>query len=301
MQYAFFRCVLFGLSLTLVLSGMASSARAAGDHAEAEAAIRQAGKDYIGALSRGDSKAIADLWTKDGTFTDLTGRTVKVRDLLASGGLDKEQHPQVSVINSTIRFVTDDVAVEQGDCETAASSGPPVKGHFEAIWAKDSGRWKLDSLHESQAAPSPDHSQELASLDVLAGQWSGEAEKSTIHIAAKWDANKKFLRRDLSINSGKASLAGVQIVGWDPASQGIKSWTFLDDGSYSEGIWSREGNAWMVVTTRALPDGQMSSATQVYRFPDKNTMVWKSIRGSVDGQATDDFEVTLKRAAAASK
>ena len=135
MQYAFFRCVLFGLSLTLVLSGMASSARAAGDHAEAEAAIRQAGKDYIGALSRGDSKAIADLWTKDGTFTDLTGRTVKVRDLLASGGLDKEQHPQVSVINSTIRFVTDDVAVEQGDCETAASSGPPVKGHFEAIWA----------------------------------------------------------------------------------------------------------------------------------------------------------------------
>jgi hypothetical protein len=166
---------------------------------------------------------------------------------------------------------------------------------------KDSGRWKLDSLHESQAAPATNHAEELASLDIFAGQWSGEAEKSAIRITAKWDANKKFLRRDLSITSGKASLAGVQIIGWDPALQCIKSWTFLDDGSYSDGIWSREGNVWMVLTTRVLPDGTTSAATQVYKFPDKNTMVWKSIRGSVDGRATDDFEITLKRAAAASK
>jgi hypothetical protein len=122
-----------------------------------------------------------------------------------------------------------------------------------------------------------------------------------MRITAKWDANKKFLRRELSITSGTASLAGIQIIGWDPASQDIKSWTFLDDGSYAEGIWSREGNVWMVLTSRALPDSKMSSATQIYKFPDKNTMVWKSIRGSVDGQATDDFEVTLKRAAVASK
>lgn len=287
--------------MLVLAGGLLPSARAAGDHAEAEAAIRQAGKDYVAALARGDAKALADFWTKAGTFTDVTGRAVKVHDLLSSSALGKDERPQASVIDSTVRFVTDDVAIEEGDCETEASGGAPAKGHFEAIWVKDSGRWKLDSLHESRAAPATNHIEELASLDIFGGQWSGEAEKSAIRIGAKWDANKKFLRRDLSITSGKASLAGVQIIGWDPASQGIKSWTFLDDGSYSEGIWSREGNVWMVLTTRALPDGTTSAATQVYKFPDKNTMVWKSIRGSVDGQATDDFEITLKRAAAASK
>lgn len=292
-----FRLIQFAV-LTMAASGLASSAHAASDHAEAEAAIRQAGKDYVAALARGDAKALADSWTNAGTFTDITGRAVKVHDLLSSGALDKNEQPQANVLNSTIRFVTDDVAIEDGDCETAASGGPPAKAHFEAIWVKQQGRWKLDSLHETPAAPATNHTDDLASLDVFAGQWLGEAEKSTMRITAKWDANKKFLRRELSITSGKASLAGVQVVGWDPASQEIKSWTFLDDGSYAEGIWSREGNVWMVLTSRALPDGKMSSATQVYKFPDKNTMVWKSIRGSVDGQATDDFEVTLKRAAA---
>jgi uncharacterized protein (TIGR02246 family) len=287
--------------LALAAGGLASVALAAGDHADAEAAIRQAGKDYVAAMSRGDAKALTELWTKGGTFTDATGRATKVHELLSSGTIDKAEHPQVNVLDSTIRFVTDDVAIEEGDCETAASGGAPTKGHFEAIWVKDQGHWKLDSLHESRAAPAKNHAQELASLDVFAGQWSGEAEKSAIHITAKWDANRKFLRRDLSITSGKASLAGTQVIGWDPGSQEIKSWTFLDDGSYSEGIWSREGNVWMVLTSRALPDGKTSSATQVYKFPDKNTMVWESIRGSVDGEARDDFEVTLKRAASASK
>ena len=70
---------------------------------------------------------------------------------------------------------------------------------------------------------------------------------------------------------------------------------FCDDGSLSEGLWSLEGNVWMVLSTRVLTDGRVSESTQIYKFPDKNTIVWKSIDGSIDGQPTDDFEVTLKR------
>jgi len=301
MPHAMFRSIQVGWTMLVLLAGLQPfSARAAGDHADAEASIREAGKDYLAALARGDAKALADLWTTAGTFTDESGRPVKMHDFLDSATFDKDAR-QVTVSDSTLRFVTDDVAVEEGDSEIATSGGVPTKWHFAATWVKDNGRWKLDSLRESRAAPSTNHAEELASLDVFAGQWSGEAEKSTMRITAKWDANKKFLRRDLSITSGKASLAGTQMIGWDPGSQGIKSWTFLDDGSYAEGTWSREGNVWMVLTSRALPDGKVSTATQVYKFPDKNTMVWKSIRGSVDGQATDDFEVTLKRAAATTK
>jgi hypothetical protein len=106
------------------------------------------------------------------------------------------------------------------------------------------------------------------------------------------------MRRETKIVSGKAELSGTQQVGWDPLAQQIRSWMFSDDGSYSEGLWSLQGDTWMAPATRVLPDGTISQATQVYKFPDKNTLVWKVIRGSIDGLPTDDFEIALKRSAA---
>src|SRR5262249_42359175 len=155
-------------------------------------------------------------------------------------------------------------------------------------------RWKLDSLHETRGqAQSPENP--LASLGVFVGDWSGESDKATIRVTAKWDATKKFLHREITIKVGKATLVGTQEIGWDPVTRRIKSWSFLDDGSYGDGIWSLEGNAWMVLSSRVLPDGKTATATHIYKFPDKNTLVWKSIHGSVDGQPSDDFEVKLRR------
>ncbi len=140
---------------------------------------------------------------------------------------------------------------------------------------------------------------QLASLNAFVGEWTGEVNQITLHISAKWDAHKKFLRREVSLSQGKASLGGRQEIGWDPLARHIRSWMFNDDGSYTDGIWSLEGNAWLVLATRVLPDGKITKATQVYKFPDKDTMVWQLIGGSIDGQPTDDFEVTLKRSTAA--
>jgi hypothetical protein len=100
------------------------------------------------------------------------------------------------------------------------------------------------------------------------------------------------------MTAGKSSIVGTQQVGWDPLSQQIRSWMFSDDGSLSEGVWSREGYFWMVLASRVLPDGQISKSTQIYKFPEKNTLVWKSVACSIDGESTDDFEIALKRTAA---
>ena len=135
---------------------------------------------------------------------------------------------------------------------------------------------------------------------MFLGQWSGEANKLKIDVSAKWNSTKTFLRRDFKISSaGKPVFNGTQEIGWDPATGHIRSWMFNDDGSYGDGLWSLEGTAWMVLSSRVLSDGQISKATHVYKFPDKNTMVWKSIRGSIDGQPADDFEIVLNRIPAA--
>ena len=157
---------------------------------------------------------------------------------------------------------------------------------------KDAKAAPVSPKEEQPPAANP---AQVASLGVFVGEWSGEINKISVHISAKWDANKKFLHRDITMTSGKATLGGTQIVGWDPITQQISSWMFSDDGSYAEGVWSLEGNLWMVLATRVLPDRKISQSTQVYKFPDKNTLVWKSIGGSIDGQPAEDFEVTLKR------
>ena len=198
----------------------------------------------------------------------------------------------------TVRFVAPDVAIEEGECNSPpVNGGTAAKDRYTAMWVRHGGHWKLDNVRELSLESVPNQAQ-LASLNIFVGEWSGEVNKIAIHVSAKWDANKKFLRREITISSGKASLVGIQTIGWDPLSRQIRSWMFSDDGSYSEGVWSMEGNLWMELSTRVLPNGSISQVTKVDKFPDKNTMMWKWIDGSIDGEPIDDFEVVLKRSTA---
>ena len=286
-------------AVLLLLSAHNLLAQPADSHAKDEADIRQAGKEYLAAINRNDTKAVADFWTANGTYTDDTGRTVKVQELLSTGtNQNNVTGARANGVNVKVRFVSKDVAIENGEFDPPAVDGAaPVKCHYSALWVREGSRWKLDDLRETQIEWISNADQ-LASLNLFTGEWSGEANKIAIHVSAGWDANKKFLHRMVTMTSGKASMIGRQEIGWDPLSQQIRSWMFGDDGSYSEGLWNMEGNVWMVLATRALPDGRISKATQIYKFPDKNTVIWKVIEGSIDGQPTDDFEVVLKRSEA---
>ncbi len=167
-------------------------------------------------------------------------------------------------------------------------------------WSQPGGKSKGAPAATSPAPTTPattavsvaDH---LASLDLLAGEWTGELNGIAMHVSAKWDANKKFLRREFSLSHGDATLGGLQEVGWDPLSKHIRSWMFNDDGSYTDGIWTLAGNSWMVLATRVMPDGKIAKATQVYKFPDRNTLDWRLIGGTIDGQPAGEMEIVLKR------
>lgn len=276
-----------------IVRGQKTDARA-----QDEAALRQASKEYLSALQRNDRKAMAEFWMPEGIYVEDDGQSFKIKDLIDSAEGSKDvARPQTKVTGATLRFLTTDSAIEDGTSEiTAPGKSSPVKGRFSAVWVRKNGKWKLDSLRESKVVAAQPVTERLSGLEPFLGEWSGHNANSTVRVTANWNSAKTYMRRDISVTAGgKVVFAATQQVGWDPMRGQIRSWVFDVDGGYGEGLWSLEGNVWMVAARGVHPNGKKSQATHIFKFTDRDTIVWKSMDASVDGQPTPDAELTLTR------
>ncbi len=289
--------------LTLLLCAAIAPSKAPAQNAAApsaaEAAVRQASKDYLAALARGDAKTLAEFWTAEGTYVDPVGETFTARELVAEiAAAPPTPRPGAKLSDVTVRFLSPDVAVEEGQSELDLRDGTPARGRFHAVWVRQQGRWKLDRLEDHRAAM-PTVVSRLAVLEPLVGEWAGESNGRAVRMTTRWNAAKTFLRQDVLITAGGKEVSGsVQVIGWDPREGQIRSWAFYDDGGHGQGLWSQEAHVWMVLVESVRADGTTTNSTHVYRFVDKNTLVCQSLHGSVGGEALPDVEVTLTRQAA---
>ncbi len=206
--------------------------------AQDEAGVRQASKEYLAAILKNDRKAMADFWLPKGTYVDDEGQSFNAREMIETAAERQDPpRPEVKVTSTTVRFLTPDAAVEDGTSEsTPTGSKTAIKGQFSALWVRQNGKWKLDSLRETRAAKRRVSADQLAELDPFAGQWSGQNGEIAVQVTAQWNASKTYLRRDMAMTSkGKAIFGATQQVGWDPIRRKqIRSWVFDNDGGYGE-------------------------------------------------------------------
>ncbi len=253
------------------------------DHAQDEAAIRAAAKEYLQALHRGDAKTLATLWTADGDVVDEMGQSRPVSELIAhlAPRSDGEQRPPIEMKETKLRFLSDDVAVEDGISEVAGSGGQTVaRGRFSAIWVKKDGRWRMASLREARIVPDESPAR-LADLSWLLGKWTAQNGETTLDVSVRWNVSETFLLRDLKVTrGGKLVYQGSQRIGWDPLTHKLKAWTFDSDGGYGEGHWTKNGDTWVVRTTGVLPDGRQVLTTTM-----------------VEPDGPDHFKLTTNRSA----
>ncbi len=91
-------------------------------------------------------------------------------------------------------------------------------------------------------------------------------------------------------------MAGMQLIGWDPAANTIRSWVFDSDGGITEGVWSRRDDGWSIRAVGVLPDGRKASMVNIIRLIDANTFTLQSIGREVDGELLPNIdEVTVVR------
>lgn len=290
--------------LLLLLPVMAAAAAAPGDD---EQAIRAAGKAYQEALARGDGKAIAELWTADGDIVDEQGTVTKGRDTAALivPAADGAAPPEIDIQETSLRLVTPDVAVEDGNVRvTPPGAVAPVTGHYTATWVKQDGRWRIACLREYKLDGT--HAR-LADLEWMVGDWTvvdnapkpaGDTKEAapTMEVSVRWNATKTFLLRDMKITQGSTTLAHItQRIGWDPLTRQLRSWMFDATGAHGEGVWTKDGDAWVARTTAVQPDGTRTAALNVYHYDGKGRCTWQSFPTHVGGEQSPPVNMTMIR------
>lgn len=290
-------------SLTAACLGFVAVACAEDDAAKKQevAAIRAAATEYIRALRRGDIDAIRKMWTPGGVYMDASGRTYKIQEMLSRRDLEMpggKEESSSSMAESTLRFVSPDVAVEDGTCSGGMTEdGRTATGRFTAIWVKRNTHWQIDSLREAIVA-SPRAKDRLAALEWLLGEWVGAADSGAILVSSHWSDDGHFIIREFAeLTGGPEAICSTQRIGWDTAAGKIKCWTFDSQGGIAEGYWRLDGKQWIVEMNDVTPDGKASTTTATYLPREDGRFIWETASTVVAGQKVPPRRVEFKRAA----
>ncbi len=259
------------------------------DQAEDEAAIRASVAAYVVAFNQGDAKAIAAKWSPDAVYTNpMTGDEVSGRKAIEEQLVEifkDAKGTKIAVDVNSIRFVSPSVAVEEGTASVLRPGAEPDVTVYTCVYVKSDGNWLVDRMTEQPEPVFRSNYQHLKDLQWMIGTWVDQDGSATIETTSQWSQNQNFITRKFSISvDGQSDLSGVQIIGWDPVEQEIRSWVFDSDGGYGNSTWKKKENKWIVSSAATLSDGRKASATKTMTVVDENSITWQATGRSLDGE-----------------
>ncbi len=256
---------------------------------------------YLKAFNAGDARAVASLWDPEGEYLTPSGAAVKGQEAIQASFEERfasGTKPQIAVDVRSIRFVTPEVAMEEGVARLSEDGGIPSYSAYTAILVKKDGKWLLNAIRETNIRDAAtEHFVKLRQLEWLIGDWVDSDEETTVITKCEWTANRTFITRSFVVNvKGRDTMKGTQVIGWDPVAGRIRSWVFDSEGGFGEGTWSNKGNTWTVRAKGILPEGGIATATQVLTYVDEETFTWESKGRKINGEPISDVgPITIVR------
>lgn len=149
-------------------------------------------------------------------------------------------------------------------------------------------------METGKATSNYDHVKEL---NWLVGSWEDTDEDSDISLSFQWGENKNFLVEHFTIKVlNQDEMEGLQIIGWDPSQNTIRSWVFDSDGGFRDGTWSKDGDSWIVTMKSTLSDGRKASSLDIYKKFDENNFTFSMDSREIDADILPDVgPVTFKK------
>jgi uncharacterized protein (TIGR02246 family) len=272
------------------------------DQAEDEAAIRKSDNAYVEAYNKRDAKALAALWSPEAVYIDpetgdeAVGRDEIEKEFAATFEDLKDAKLEVNV--ESIRFLSPNVAVENGTARVIGPEGEPDESSYAALFVKREGKWLLDRVTEEVTAappePSPSSYEHLKELEWMIGSWIDQDEDATVQTDCQWTKNQNFLNRSFAVVVGEqVDMAGMQLIGWDPVAKQIRSWLFDSEGGFAEGKWTRKGDRWLIQMDGTLADGRKTTAVNIMTRVNDDSFTWQSVNRAVGGDVLPNVDEVL--------
>jgi uncharacterized protein (TIGR02246 family) len=277
----------FLASISAVLAAV-SHAETTAENSPEKTAVMAIDRAFEAAYAKADAKAIADFFTEDAHYTSDDGRTFDGRAAIeqsVSAAFAKNNGAKLAIALDSVRSLGPDVLLERGSTTVTAKDGETNGALYTAVYVKKDGKWKISQLVET---PQPDLTayEQLSELGWLVGDWedADKGDNLTVLSQYSWARGGNFLTRNVTVKRGTDTrLEGWQIIGWDPIESCIRSWTFDDEGGFSEGRWTREGNRWLQRETGVTADGSRLTADNTFSKISNDRFTWESNNRTLDG------------------
>jgi uncharacterized protein (TIGR02246 family) len=256
---------------------------------EDRAAIRAALDSFVKAFESRDAKALAAHWTAGGEYHPLEGARVRGREPLEKGFtafFARTPEVKAKIHHEALRFLSNDTAIAEGSVNVQRGSlEPTTNARFSALVVREGGHWLVAQLSES-----PGDAESIQDLAWLVGEWkSKDKQGAEIQTTYSWHPNKKFLQAQFTIKEKGLTLSGSQVIGVDPATGAVHSWTFEADGGVGKADWSRDGDHWLVDASGTLTDGRTLTETNILRHVNDDTFTWQSVDRHIGDETLPDL------------
>jgi uncharacterized protein (TIGR02246 family) len=276
----------------LLATCIVTSSNAAERQAD-EAALKQRTADFVDAVESGDAKEVAGFWTDEGEYTAGDGVTIRgTVDLEEAyrGHFKEAGKPKVCHEIDGIRFLSRDTAVVEGTFESAyAKEKEPKRAGFSILYVREDDVWGIAVLREWSRETT------LGDLDWLVGEWSAKTKGGEANTAYRWSDDKSFITMEFRVKTEGDVTSGHQVIARDPASGAIRSWMFVG-GGIGEGVWSREGQKWVIQSRGLSAEGEELVATNIFTPQGQDAFTFRSIDRTREGEELPDVgPVTVKR------
>ncbi|MFV2067945.1 MAG: SgcJ/EcaC family oxidoreductase [Pirellulales bacterium] len=272
------------------------------DQAKEEATIQKVGAEYVKAFNKRDTATLAAFWSPEAVYTNrLTGEQVVGREAIAqqfTATFEAANELKLDVRVESLQFISPNVAVEHGVAKFLSPQSEPEEIDYSAVYVRRDGKWLLDRVTDDPTPEVKTQYEHLKELEWMIGSWVDDDENARIVTECNWTKNKNFITRSFTVSiDDRIDMSGMQIIGWDPAAEQIRSWVFDSAGGFAEGTWTRKEDRWMIRKRGVLANGQQTTATNMIRYVDDNTCTVQSVGRTVDGELLPNIdEVYVVRA-----
>lgn len=265
-------------------------------------------KAYEEAFNTGAADRFTQFWAVDADYTTTDGDIYRGRDAireLIAAEAEELKGSKLKFTEITNRTLKPEVVIQDGVLEFSTSAGLVDRSRYTAVWVQTDGTWQLSSVRDLGPLPAvavPEVVENpLLGLEAFRGEWTSENEVASVKLAVDWKLGNQFLQFDYVVTPQEGSpFTILQLVGWDPADEVVRSWFFDSTGGHGSGVWDKTETGWTALSSGVTPTGQVGGGVYNYQVQG-STMTLKITDREVAGRAIPDTEVKFTRPAAESK